>query len=91
MNYEQFMSQLDEARRPLKPPSTADKEGTKNNHQGGKQERLPNEDAILNAIGLIPGAGKAIEKGARIGRWMQDNLDKNVSSSGRGAGRSSFS
>lgn len=46
--------------------------------------------ALGAQLGQAGPLGIALGTGAAIGGWMQDNLDQNVSSSGRGAGRQSF-
>ena len=38
----------------------------------------------------VPGPGTAIDYGATIGEWMQNNLAVNTGGSGRGSGRSAF-
>ena len=43
--------------------------------------------ASIPALGKL---GTALSTGAAIGSWMEDNLEQNVSVSGRGAGRSAF-
>ena len=46
--------------------------------------------ALGAQLGQAGPLGIALGTGATIGKWMQDNLGQNVSSSGRGAGRQSF-
>ena len=46
--------------------------------------------ALGSQLGQAGPLGIALGTGAAIGGWMQDNLDQNVSSSGRGTGRQSF-
>ena len=46
--------------------------------------------ALGAQLGQAGPLGIALGTGATIGKWMQDNLDQNVSSSGRGTGRQSF-
>ena len=49
--------------------------------------KAPALGAALSQAGPLSGA---LSIGAGVGKWMQDNLPQYSSSSGRGAGRSSF-
>ena len=58
----------------------------------GKLSRIkpPTPKGSTGFLGQLGQLGMALSTGATIGNWMVDNLNQNVSVSGRGAGRKAF-